>query len=64
MIILNNIAVGNDWKWIFRALFPRPSIHCPKYTLFNLQFTIYKDTFSFYKDRKCVKNTLILMPEL
>jgi hypothetical protein len=25
-------------------------------------FSIYKDTFTFYKDTKCVKNTLILMP--
>ena len=23
MINLNNTAVGNDWKWIFWALFPR-----------------------------------------
>jgi hypothetical protein len=28
-----------------------------------IHFSIYKDTFSFYKDTKCVKNTLILKPE-
>ena len=32
MITLNNIAVGNDWKWIFWALF---------HTLFNLQGHIF-----------------------
>ena len=25
MITLNNIAVENDWEWIFWALFPRQS---------------------------------------
>jgi hypothetical protein len=56
MITLNNIAVGNDWEWIFSALFRKT-----KYIVPSTNFSIYKDTFSFYKDTKCVKNTLILM---
>jgi hypothetical protein len=45
MITLNNITVGNDWEWLFWALFPRQStlsqVHTFQFTIYNLQFTIY-----------------------
>ena len=43
MITLNNITVGNDWEWLFWALFPRQStlsqVHTFQFTIYNLQFT-------------------------
>jgi hypothetical protein len=33
-----------------------------KYTVPSTHFSIYKDTFPFYKDTKCVKKHAILMP--
>jgi hypothetical protein len=40
MITLNNIAVGNDWEWIFWALFPKQSTLSQVHT-FNLQGHIF-----------------------
>ena len=37
MITLNKIAVGNG----FSRLYSKDQVHCPKYTLFNLQGHIY-----------------------
>jgi hypothetical protein len=60
MITLNNIAVGNGRGNGFSGFYSQDQV----YTVPSTHFSIYKDTFSFYKDRKCVINTLILMPEL
>ena len=43
MITLNNIAVENDWEWIFWALFPRQStlsqVHTFQFTRTHFPFT-------------------------
>ena len=63
MITLNNIAVGNDWEWIFWALFPQDKVLKYMSQVQTFQFT--RTHFPFTRTHtKCVKNTLILMPGL
>jgi hypothetical protein len=50
MITLNNIAVGNDWEWIFWAVFPRQS------TLFQVNtFQFTRTHFPFTKTQSVSK---------
>jgi hypothetical protein len=44
----------------FSGLYSQDKVHCPKYTRFNLQGHIFLLQGHI---KKCVKNTLILMPD-
>ena len=45
----------------FSGLYSQDQVHCPTYR--PTHYSIYKDTFSLYKDAECVKKHAILMPE-